>query len=350
VATAAKPRKEKPRFVMPRGAGDSRTLIFLISVFLQRADILRRQAYRGDMEQAIIAGMVGIGATSHLMFEPAYRETFGDMRTIIGMDLQRGINSFSIAEATGIPRETVRRKLKELEVLGAVLQKSPGRYVYAVGHVQRPENIAAVDEVVRGALQLMNACVSLDVVRWVDEDIETVRVATAQKKNKPCFAMPRGAGDSRTLIFLISVFFQRCDILRRQAYQGDMEQAIIVGMVAISAASHLMLETTYRQAFGNLRTIIGVDPQRGVNSFSIAEATGIPRETVRRKLKELETLGAVVQKSRGRYVMSPGYLQRPESMAVIDEMMRAALQLMNSCVNLDVVRWVDPETEGQGSS
>lgn len=157
---------------MPRGAGDSRTLIFLISVFLQRADLLRRQAYGGDMEQAIIAGMVGIGSSSHLMFEPAFRETFGDMRTIIGLDLQRGVNAFSIAGATGIPRETVRRKLKELEALGAIVQKSRGRYVHAVGYLQRPENIAAIDDVVRAALQLMNSCVNLDVVRWVDPENE----------------------------------------------------------------------------------------------------------------------------------------------------------------------------------
>jgi hypothetical protein len=151
---------------MPRGGGDSRTLIFLIGAFVQRIDILRRQAYEGDMERAIIAGMVGIGSTNHLMFEPAYREAFGDMRTLIGVDPQRGVNSFSIAEATGIPRETVRRKLKELEAIGAVVQKSRGRYVHAVGYLQRPEKIAAVDEVVRAALQLMNACVHLDVVRW----------------------------------------------------------------------------------------------------------------------------------------------------------------------------------------
>jgi DNA-binding IclR family transcriptional regulator len=96
-----------------------------------------------------------------------------------------------------------------------------------------------------------------------------------------------------------------------------------------------------------MRTIIGIEPQRGVNSFSIAEATGIPRETVRRKLKELEALGAVVQKSRGRYVHAAGYVQRPENIAAIDEVVHAALQLMNACVNLDVVRWADAETEDE---
>lgn len=169
---------------MPRGEGDSRTLIFLIGAFIQRIDILRRQAYQGDMEQAIIAGMVGIGSSNHFVFEPAFREAFGDMRTLIGVDPQRGVNSFSIAEATGIPRETVRRKLKELEAIGAIVQKSRGRYVHAVGYLQRPEKIAAIDEVVRAALLLMNACVHLDVVRWATPESESQDLGqmTASKK------------------------------------------------------------------------------------------------------------------------------------------------------------------------
>ena len=77
----------------------------------------------------------------------------------------------------------------------------------------------------------------------------------------------------------------------------------------------------FHESFGDTRTIIGVEGQRGVNAFSIAEATGIPRETVRRKLKELVARGVLMEKERGRYVMAPGFLQKPENDAALQQVL-----------------------------
>ena len=48
--------------------------------------------------------------------------------------------------------------------------------------------------------------------------------------------------------------------------------------------------------------------------MTISQATGIPRETVRRKLKLLLERGVIVEKTRGAYVMKPGFIQQPENM------------------------------------
>jgi hypothetical protein len=161
-------RRKAVRFEMPRGEADSRTLIHLVSAFVQKVDLLRRQAYFGDLDQAIVAGMVGIGSIEHNMYQPEFRDAFGDMRSVVGTDRQRGVNAFSIAQATGIPRETVRRKLKELVARGAIVEKERGRYIQKPGFVQQPENLAAIREVVRHALQMMNACAALGVVQQVE--------------------------------------------------------------------------------------------------------------------------------------------------------------------------------------
>jgi hypothetical protein len=152
------------RFEMARGDGDSRTLVHLISSFIQRIDALRREAYFGDMEQAIVAGMVAIGAIDHQFRKPDFRDAYGDIRTVVGVEGQRGVNALSIAAATGIPRETVRRKLKQLVAKGAIMEKERGRFISMPGFVQQPENVAAVEQAVRGFLQLMNDSVSLGVV------------------------------------------------------------------------------------------------------------------------------------------------------------------------------------------
>jgi DNA-binding GntR family transcriptional regulator len=38
------------------------------------------------------------------------------------MELMRGCNAFSLSQATGVPRETVRRKIKQLVKLGWIEQ------------------------------------------------------------------------------------------------------------------------------------------------------------------------------------------------------------------------------------
>ena len=48
--------------------------------------------------------------------------------------------------------------------------------------------------------------------------------------------------------------------------------------------------------------------------------------------------GAIVEKERGRYIQRPGFMQQPENMAAITEVVRHALQMMNACAALGVVR------------
>lgn len=154
------------------------------------------------------------------------------------------------------------------------------------------------------------------------------------------FEMARGAEDSRTMIHLVYGFIQRIDTLRRKAHFGDMDQAIVAGMVAIGGVEHMMRVPEFRKAFGNYRTVIGTEGQRGVNAFSISQATGIPRETVRRKLKELVGHGIVMEKERGRYIMTPGFVQKPENDAALQQVLGHFLQLMNDAVSLGIVKMV----------
>jgi DNA-binding IclR family transcriptional regulator len=78
-----------------------------------------------------------------------------------------------------------------------------------------------------------------------------------------------------------------------------------------------------------------------VNATSIASATGIPRETVRRKLKHLLKLGVIVEKGRARYVLKPGVLQEPERQAAFARGIQQTVLFMNECLENGVVRWVD---------
>lgn len=77
-----------------------------------------------------------------------------------------------------------------------------------------------------------------------------------------------------------------------------------------------------------------------MNATSIASASGMPRETVRRKLKQLLKLGFIVEKGRSRYVLKPGVLQQPERQAAFALSLQQTVHFMNECLEQGVLKWV----------
>lgn len=82
---------------------------------------------------------------------------------------------------------------------------------------------------------------------------------------------------------------------------------------------------------------VGIERQRPVNALSVTAATGIPRETVRRKLKALSERGLLVEKNGG-YVYKPGVLQQPQHKAAFERGMRDTVQFVNACLKLGLLK------------
>jgi predicted transcriptional regulator len=173
--------------------------------------------------------------------------------------------------------------------------------------------------------------------------VPTARAAEAKRsaRRKGHLELARGEADARLFTHLLLNFLHRTDQERRGMYSGDLDLAAVgetVGLVAIEPESR---KPEFREKFGNFQAVIGVEGQRPVNALTISAATGIPRETVRRKLKLLLERGVITEKARGAYVIKPGFIQRPENLAVVERAMRDTLQFMNDCVKLGLVSWVD---------
>lgn len=77
----------------------------------------------------------------------------------------------------------------------------------------------------------------------------------------------------------------------RGEFRGDLELYIIYFIVAINDGANTL--RSHRIA----RSAAARPNARGINALSISEITGIPRETVRRKLKILGSHGYVLRKS-----------------------------------------------------
>jgi hypothetical protein len=150
--------------VVVRGEGAMRVFIHLLLNFLHRNDRERRAFYGTDLDMAAIAETVGIAALEAEMRDPAFREAFGDYNTVVGTARQRPINALSVSEATGIPRETVRRKLKALVEKGVLIEKNGG-YVYKPGNVQEPQRREIFQRGMSNTVQFVNECLKLRLLQ-----------------------------------------------------------------------------------------------------------------------------------------------------------------------------------------
>ena len=149
---------------MVRGEAAMRVFIHLLLNFLHRTDRERRAFYGTDLDMAAISETVGIAALEAEMRDPAFREAFGDYRKVVGTERQRPVNALSVSATTGIPRETVRRKLKALVEKGVLVEKEGG-YVYKPGNVQDPERLEIFERGMRDTLQFINDCLKLGLLQ-----------------------------------------------------------------------------------------------------------------------------------------------------------------------------------------
>jgi hypothetical protein len=169
VATAAGRRgsaASQAGFVASSGPDNLRTFVLATIEFINRLEVLRGRIYGGDLDLARVADAIGLGALEHRIRDPAFLEEHSGYDTVVGVEGQRGVNAQSVADATGIPRETVRRKIKILLAKGAVQEKARGNYIMKPGFMQTPETLGHLEEARRFALHYVNRCISQGVFEW----------------------------------------------------------------------------------------------------------------------------------------------------------------------------------------
>ncbi len=154
------------------------------------------------------------------------------------------------------------------------------------------------------------------------------------------------ATNSRLFVYMIGNLIHRLERGRRDVYFGDLDLARIAEVIGTAGVEPGMRDAAFRQQHRTFDSVIGIEGQRAVNATSIAGATGIPRETVRRKLDRLLKLGFIVEKGRSRYVLTPGVLQQPERQAAFALGIQQTVQFMNECLEQGVLQWVPaPKTK-----
>lgn len=87
----------------------------------------------------------------------------------------------------------------------------------------------------------------------------------------------------------------------REAFEGDLDSTLILAVVGAALLPKDELPPSF--SYSELLKTRKVDYRKPLNTLSIAHATGIPRETVRRKLAAMETKEWVVRDDQGYWMM-----------------------------------------------
>ncbi len=187
-----------------------------------------------------------------------------------------------------------------------------------------------------------------------------MKPTTSQTTAKPAERKERGPGArgrlvledgemvSRVFMVTLGSFLLRLEREKRGLYGSDLDLSSVFDVVAIGAIEPALRNAGFRAAFSSFNAVVGVEGQRGINAMSIAAATGIPRETVRRKLKRLVDQGLIIEKSKGHYVVAPGRLQSGDYQAAFGRGIRETVRFMNECVENGLVQWVPNPAKDKG--
>jgi hypothetical protein len=165
----AKPRKRSLTRSRLADRDKSRLFVYHFFTFLMRIERLRRELYDNDLDMAVVSDAISIATIEPMMRGPDVREEFLSLRTVIGMENQRGVNALSIAQATGIARETTRRKIKKLIKEGVVAETRDGHYVIKPGFAQQANVLGLLDQAMDETVTFFNACLEKSLLVLEDE-------------------------------------------------------------------------------------------------------------------------------------------------------------------------------------
>lgn len=110
------------------------------------------------------------------------------------------------------------------------------------------------------------------------------------------------------IALLTNVFHVRHLVRLYAAFDGDLLEALVLGEVAHHNFSPMVAKANDAHEFGALARSYresGVPPQLPTNAYSISAATGIPRETVRRKIEALIRKGFLRRDEKGSLFTTP---------------------------------------------
>lgn len=144
----------------------------------------------------------------------------------------------------------------------------------------------------------------------------------------------QGPDSSRLFVAAFLRYFLRICRIQQEAFHGDIEMAIIAQTVVLAN-----IEPKSMDECPSMPTATGIARQCGVTTMEIAQATGLPRETVRRKLLRLVELALVSRREDGKFVVPPPRSGSRERSATLAEIESESIAFLNACSNEGIFKF-----------
>ena len=182
------------------------------------------------------------------------------------------INIVEIAKNLGIPKETTRRKVSELEKAG-VIKKKGKHLIIDKTAIKLVEPINTMKNLTNVFHLIYKICKKQNII---SQDIEKENITEAMKSNLT-YTWYHYYKFIFTWLYNWKKFFN-----------DDTEKFIIWCIPMLHRANRMRLEKMNPNAnISSWRSNIDKTETQGINTMSLSDITGIPRPTVTRKLKTL---------------------------------------------------------------
>ncbi len=197
--------------------------------------------------------------------------TYDDFYSSDHIDIEK-INIVEIAKALGIPKETTRRKVSELESTG-VIKKKGKHLVIDKKAFQLVEPINTMKNLTNVFYLIYNICKKNGII---NQNIEKESITNSMKSNLTYTWF-------HYYKFIFTWLFNW-----KKFFNSDTEKFIIWCIPMLHRANKMRVDknnpniniSTWRAEIEKIET-------QGINTMSLSDITGIPRPTVTRKLKSL---------------------------------------------------------------
>tara|TARA_B110000444_G_C18764411_1_gene559188 strand:- start:160 stop:1179 length:1020 start_codon:yes stop_codon:yes gene_type:complete len=202
------------------------------------------------------------------------------------------LNLIKIAKELNIPKETLRRKVNELQEEGILVRKGKNIILQKkLVFYQKPEaSLEAISNLIHKSSKILQG------KDWFGDELEKEEIQIYIKKYF-------------TILWLSFLKLQIPFLLRNRRIFKDLETWIIWGNIALNHQNNLnkilknsveVVKVDYKNYY---KKITDLKINQGVNASSIADISNIPRATVIRKLRWLIKQQVVKKNKNLEYIM-----------------------------------------------
>ena len=137
----------------------------------------------------------------------------------------------------------------------------------------------------------------------------------------------RAAANSRLTAIRLAVLMTRC----MEMWSGGSRdpETVLILLAVISITSEKFTRSGLDPDVRALEAYLPLEELQGCNVASIAAATGLNRETARRRVAALIESGALVRTSSGDIALSPERVQQPAALELVRKQVDAVLRFAN---------------------